>query len=140
MMASDLAQVCEFIESRWGSLPKAWNHSRAMHDEFRRFTTGAVMESLQELFREGEVYAPKPPTVYKRAGIVQARRFEDGTDPRPTLECQGDHRWGVVHYAGATVVHNGERVPACLWSCDELTEHQACALCGEERYMKRAAA
>ena len=132
MIAVELIRVTDFIESRWGSLPKAWSNTQAMAEVFQPFTAGAVLEALHELFNEGTAtHEVIPSKVMKRTGLVQARRWESGVDERPERACQGVHVWAVVHYPGAALVPD---------ECGELVEHQWCALCMEERFLTRKAA
>jgi hypothetical protein len=108
----DLQRAKEWIETRWGNT-KAWASWEEFEPDFAPFTAGAMMETLNVMFRSGLKYAPGPSEVMKEIRRIQHLRIERGDDPKPEMDCRGRHVW------------------AAPWPIDD-SRKEVCIFCGAE--------
>jgi hypothetical protein len=101
------------MEARWG-FQKAWVPSAfpSLYEDFAPFSAGALMQALNEWYRFGNAFAPKPSQLLKATADVARLRLAAGIDGLEAIPCV-EHRWADP-------------------SPFDEDRHLTCVLCGEQ--------
>lgn len=91
MNATDIGRAVNWMESRWGH-QAAWKDWEELWLDFSVYSAGALMQALNEWYRSGQKFAPKPSELLRSVGEVQRRRIERGEDLPLELPCES-HVW-----------------------------------------------
>ena len=111
MSPTDLAAGVTWMEARWG-YQKVWGSWESVYEDFAPYSAGALREALDQWFRNGNKFAPRPAELHRVVTETAHRRIEAGTDEPVDRTCRGRHVWAEPF----------------AW---EDQREQECAVCGE---------